>query len=254
MKNTTLKQKCAKAAISIALCLSLSACGSVDRLSNVGKPPPTTPIENPQLARDYKPVSMPMPAPKDTRKQPNSLWAADRTSFFKDQRANDVGDILTVMIDISDEAEIDNQSSRSRSSSENAGIDNLLGLEASLGRILPEAIDNENLVGMGADSSHSGTGEIEREEEITVKLAAIITQILPNGNFVIHGKQEVLVNFEKRILQVDGIIRPEDVSTSNTINHEKIAEARIIYGGEGQITDVQQPRYGQQVYDIVFPF
>lgn len=254
MKKTNFKKQTSKAIMAIGLCLSLSACGSVDRLANIGQPPPTTPIENPQLERNYRPVSMPMPAPTDTQKQPNSLWAADRTSFFKDQRANDVGDILTVMIDISDEAEIDNESSRSRSSSEDAGLDRYLGLEASLGRILPEAIDNTSLIDLDADSSHTGSGEIEREESITVELAAMITQILPNGNFVIHGKQEVLVNFEKRILRVDGIIRPEDVSTNNTINHQQIAEARIVYGGEGQITDVQQPRYGQQAFDVLFPF
>lgn len=92
------------------------------------------------------------------------------------------------------------------------------------------------------------------KKKITVKLAAIVTQILPNGNFAIEGSQEVRVNYEKRILKVAGVIRPQDVSISNTINYEQIAEARIAYGGEGQITDVQQPRYGQQVYDILFPF
>ena len=128
-------------------------------------------------------------------------------------------------------------------------------------RVLPEAINdatsgllNPDLLAFDSDSSHTGTGSVEREEEINVQLAALITQILPNGNMVIHGRQEVLVNFEKRILQIDGVIRPEDISVQNTVSYAQIAEARILYGGEGQITDVQQPRYGQQLYDIVFPF
>lgn len=240
--------------LALLVSCSLSACGSMDRLSNVGNPPEMAPIENPQLKTGYKPVSMPMPAPVVEKKQPNSLWASNRTTFFKDQRANNIGDILTVMIDIADEAELENETERTRNNTENADLPALGGYEASLGRILPEAIDPTNITDLGSSSTSTGTGEIEREEEITVRMAAVITQILPNGNLVIHGSQEVRVNFEKRILQVDGVIRPEDVSTNNTINHDQIAEARIVYGGEGHITDVQQPRYGQQVYDILFPF
>ena len=243
-----------KLALGVILACSLSACSATERLASVGKTPDVSPIVNPQTQPNYKPVSMPMPAPEVAYRQPNSLWQSNRKSFFKDQRAGSVGDILTVLIDISDEADLENKTSRTRSSSENAGLDNLLGYETSLSDILPEDIDNVNLVGADADSSHAGNGKIEREEEITMKIAATITQILPNGNLVIHGNQEVRVNFEKRILNVTGVIRPEDVSTDNSISYEKIAEARIIYGGEGQITDVQQPRYGQQVYDILFPF
>ena len=174
--------------------------------------------------------------------------------FSKDQRASNVGDIITVLIDIQDEAELENESERTRSSNEGADANALLGYEASLGRILPQAIDPTNLVDLDSNSSHVGSGTIEREEAIQVQLAALITQILPNGNMVIHGNQEVVVNFEKRILGVNGVIRPEDITINNTISYEKIAEARIMYGGEGQMTDMQQPRYGQQLYDIIFPF
>lgn len=209
---------------------------------------------NPTTTKGYQPVSLPMPSPKNIKPQKNSLWAYDRTTFFKDQRASDVGDIITVMIEIDDEAQIDNQTSRARNSNEDANLNALGGLQADLGAILPEAVDPSNLVNMGSNSNSSGSGSIDREEEVTVQLAALVTQILPNGNLVIHGRQEVVVNFEKRILEVDGVIRPEDISVSNTINSEQIAEARIAYGGEGHLTDVQQPRYGQQLYDIVFPF
>jgi len=240
--------------ITILACTMLSACGIDQRIANIGKPPELTKINNPVTEENYQPISLPMPAPTNVKKAKNSLWSSDRQTFFKDQRAAAVGDIITVMIDIEDEAELENTSSRTRSSNEDAQLPSLLGYELELGRYLPEAIDNTNLTEFDSTSNHSGTGSTEREEEINVQLAAIIMQILPNGNMVLHGRQEVLVNFEKRILEIDGVIRPEDITTNNTISYEKIAEARIVYGGEGQLTDMQQPRYGQQLYDIIFPF
>ena len=187
-------------------------------------------------------------------KQKNSLWQAGRVTFFKDQRASNVGDIITVLIDIADKAEIDNKTKRTRASTEDAGLDSMLGYEKSLNKILPEAINNADLTKFDSNSSHTGSGTIDRQDDIKMRMAAIVTQVLPNGNMVIYGKQEVRVNFEKRILQIDGVIRPEDINVDNTVSYDKIAEARIVYGGEGQITDMQQPRYGQQLYDIIFPF
>jgi flagellar L-ring protein precursor FlgH len=253
-KMKTYNKQILSLVIALGLSTGLTACSSLDRLANVGQAPTMSRIENPQLRPNYQPVSMPMPAPAVEQAKPNSLWSSSRKNFFKDQRASEVGDILTVVVDIQDEATLENETSRSRSSNEGANMNNFLGYEGSLGRILPEAVSPSSLVGLTGSSNHTGTGDTEREEEIITRVAAVITQVLPNGNLVISGSQEVLVNFEKRILKVDGIIRPEDVSVDNTINHEQIAEARIIYGGEGQLTDVQQPRYGQQIYDILFPF
>ncbi len=232
----------------------VNGCASADRLSKIGKQPEMTKIANPMTDPTYQPVSLPMPKPRDGAPQKNSLWQRDRVTFFKDQRASNIGDIITVNINIADEATLENESERSRSSGESAGLNSLLGLEASLSRILPEAVDNTSLTDFDSNSTHSGTGSIEREDDVTLTVAAIVTQILPNGNMVVHGKQELVVNFEKRIIQIDGVIRPEDISTANTISSEQIAEARIMYGGEGQITDMQQPRYGQQLYDVIFPF
>lgn len=245
LKNLTLVALCATA---------LTACSAADRLANVGEAPELSAIENPTAKSDYRPVSMPMPEPVIEKREANSLWSTGRQAFFKDQRANSVGDILTVVIDISDQATLTNTSQRSRSNSEDAALPALLGYEQALNKILPEAIDNTDLTEFQSTSSSQGTGTTEREEDIEMKVAAVITQVLPNGNFVIVGRQEVRVNFEKRVLEVAGVIRPEDISINNTIPYEQIAEARVAYGGKGQITDVQQPRYGQQVYDILFPF
>lgn len=237
-----------------ALGLSLTACGTGERLAEVGKAPDMSPIENPTTKQSYRAVSMPMPAPEVVTRQQNSLWASDRQAFFEDQRADNVGDILTVTIDIQDKAELDNETERTRESGENAGLSAFLGYEASLADVLPEAVRNGALVGAEGESNFKGNGTIDREEKIQVKLAAIVTQILPNGNMVIEGRQEVRVNFEKRILELAGVIRPQDITIDNAISYDKVAEARVSYGGKGQITDVQQPRYGQQVYDVLFPF
>ncbi|MCB9964354.1 MAG: flagellar basal body L-ring protein FlgH [Rhodospirillales bacterium] len=251
---THVKKYVQKTALLTMTMLSLSACSAVDRISRIGEAPDMARIEDPTLQSGYQPVSLPMPTPESSEKQPNSLWASNRKNFFKDQRAGKIGDILTVIIEVKDTAALDNETEQKRTSSENAALDSLLGYEASLGKVLPDAIDPANLVGADADSNFKGTGTIARGEEVDLQLAAIVTQILPNGNLVIHGKQEIRVNYEKRIVAVDGVIRPEDISINNTIDSNQIAEARIAYGGEGHLTDVQQPRYGQQLYDIVFPF
>ncbi|GJL84368.1 MAG: flagellar L-ring protein [Micavibrio sp.] len=243
-----------KTGFTLLACMALSACGASERIANIGKAPEMGSIANPTTQANYQPVSLPMPAPQNVVRQKNSLWQSDRVTFFKDQRAADVGDIITVMIEIDDKAEIDNQTDRSRSSNEDAGLNSLLGYEQALADILPEAISNTDLANFDSTSDYQGQGTTDREEKIELMMAALITQLLPNGNMVIHGRQEALVNYEKRILEIDGVIRPEDITTGNTISYEKIAEARIVYGGEGQITDMQQPRYGQQLYDIIFPF
>jgi len=238
----------------VVLAIALSGCNALSRLSNVGAEPPLTKIENPVQQSNYRPVSMPMPAPKPIEHNANSLWRTGSRAFFKDQRAGDVGDILTVIVDLEDEATINNATTRARTATEDASLNALLGYETSLNRMLPQAINPGNLLDADAQSGSNGTGSIVREEDIKLKVAAVVSQVLPNGNLVIHGRQEFRVNYEARELQIAGIIRPEDISSTNTVVYEKIAEARISYGGRGQISDLQQPRYGQQVLDIIFPF
>jgi flagellar L-ring protein precursor FlgH len=230
----------------------LGGCAALNRLKQIGKQPPLTAIENPTAQPGYKPVQMPMPAPQTAIYQPNSLWRNGSRAFFKDQRAHQVGDILTVKVKITDKAAIENGTTRSRKNNEDVGVDNLWGkmtLPLLNGSTVPGRI-------LTADSkaTSEGKGTIDRKEEITTNVAGVVTQVLPNGNLVIEGRQEIRVNYEVRELIVAGIVRPEDIESDNTIESAKIAQARIAYGGRGQITDVQQPRYGQQVLDVLLPF
>ncbi len=242
--------------------IALSACGAMDRIKNIGKAPELTPIQNVQAPPVERSISYPVASAEVIETTPNSLWRTGARAFFKDQRAARIGDILTVEINITDNASVANSTARARTSADDSSITNFFGLEAAIPKILPggsngtvgQAFDPAALTALGSTSSYTGNGTVDRSENIELQLAAIITDILPNGNLVIQGRQEVRVNFEKRELLLAGIVRPEDISSSNIVQHTKIAEARISYGGKGQLTDVQQPRYGTQLYDIIFPF
>ena len=224
------------------------------RLASVGQEPPLTQIQNPVQAPHYQPVSLPMPKDVARPRAPNSLWRHGARAFFKDQRAVRVGDLVTVMISISDKATLNNTTTQNRTNSNDSSVNALLGYETSLSRVLPETVNPGSLIDIDSTTANTGKGTISRDEEINLTIAAVVTQKLPNGNLVLLGRQEVRVNFESRQLQVAGVIRPEDIKADNTISYEKIAEARISYGGKGHISDLQQPRYGQQIYDIIWPF
>src|SRR3982075_1607564 len=235
----------------LALGTLASGCSSIDRLSQIGEKPKLTEIENPTTQPANKPVQMPMPKPEQASYNANSLWRNGSRAFFKDQRAARIGDLLTVTVNITDKANIANETQRSRSNKEDSGVTNFIGAQTitQANKILPGRI-------LTADSTASsdGKGSVNRQEALQTNVAAVVTQVLPNGNLVVEGKQEIRVNFEIRELIVAGIVRPEDIQSDNTIDSSKIAQARIAYGGRGQITDVQQPRYGQQVMDVLLLF
>ncbi|MGX4770767.1 flagellar basal body L-ring protein FlgH [Bradyrhizobium guangdongense] len=240
-------------AISALLLVScaLGGCSSIDRLSQIGEQPKLSAIDNPTTQPGYKPVQMPMPKPEVASYNPNSLWRNGSRAFFKDQRATHVGDLLTVTVNITDKANLSNETQRSRTNKEDSGITDFIGAKTitQANKILPGRILTAD-----ATASSDGKGSVNRTEALQTNVAAVVTQVLPNGNLVVEGKQEIRVNYEIRELVVAGIVRPEDIQSDNTIDSSKIAQARIAYGGRGQITDVQQPRYGQQVMDVLLPF
>jgi flagellar L-ring protein precursor FlgH len=240
-------------AIALALLAGsmLSGCAAIDRLKTTAQQPPLSEVDNPTAQPGYKPVQMPMPAALPAAYSPNSLWRNGSRAFFKDQRAHQIGDILTVQVNITDKAIIANETQSSRQTKEDSGIDNFFGKPKVplMNTPVPTRI-------LTTDSTMSldGKGSVNRSEALQTNVAAVVTQVLPNGNLVVEGRQEIRVNYEIRELIVAGIVRPEDIQSDNTIDSTKIAQARIAYGGRGQISNVQQMRYGNQVLDVFLPF
>jgi flagellar L-ring protein FlgH len=239
-----------RAAAWLAIAALLTGCGTLDRLSEVGRDPNMTPTADPTKDPKWRPLSMPMPGGQPSPNEANSLWRSGSRAFFKDQRAAQVGDIVTVLVNMNDAANLKNVTSAARTSSETGGIPNFFGLEA----ILPKAINPATLVSASSANNNTGTGQIQRTEAVTLRLAGVVTQVLPNGNLVVAASQEFLVNSELRELRVTGVIRPQDIASDNTVLHDRMAEARIAYGGKGQLTDLQRARWGQQMLDILAPF
>ena len=223
--------------------LALAGCGA--NLAEVGQTPSMSPVgtglaATPRTAH-YYPKAPPPPVAR------NSLWDDRQSTLFTDARALSVGDVLTVFISINDRAKFINESERSRQATRDLGLSgdyNWNGAGSSGGA----GFD------IGSNSKHSGTGETTRSENLRLSVAAIVTDVLPNGNLIISGTQEVRVNAELRELTIAGIVRPSDIEANNTVSYERIAEARISYGGRGRLTEVQQPPYGQQFLDQILPF
>lgn len=249
-----------RAARHVPLLLALLLAAGCTRLGHLGTPPDLTPVadedaEVRRLTTEEVVRRFPVPPPvPPVPRQPGSLWQAGSQGFFDDYRASRVGDIVTVLIDINEAASFTNETRRSRDAEESLGTPNLFGLESLYQRVLPNAVDPDSLVSINSGTATTGRGTSRRSEKVQVRMAAVIAAILPNGNFVINGSQEVRVNYDLREVQIAGVVRPQDVSSDNTVTYDKIAEARIAYGGRGQLFDMQQPRYGQQVLDIILPF
>lgn len=239
--------------LTVLFCVIL-ALGACSRLQNVGKPPELTPVT--QGTEHAAMLSPGLPLRSDARPTVTeaSLWSRSRSSLLGDRRAMQRGDIMTVVIEIDESAEISNESDRSRSSSENLSIPQLGGIPQRIDGDLPEGASMAEAVRINSSSTSGGDGSVKRNEKLTLRVAATVTDVLPNGVLSITGSQQVRVNFELRELLVSGFVRPQDISRQNEITYDKIASARVSYGGRGQITDVQQPRIGQQVLDIILPF
>jgi flagellar L-ring protein precursor FlgH len=230
---------------------ALSGCSVAEGVASIGKPP-----------RFSKPTEVPAPAVERSIASPQSLatpqpsaslFREGAAGLFSDQRARALGDLLTIRVRLDDDASLDNRSERRRGGTESAGIAGLLGIDRLIDRILPGSSPSASVDG-NSDSRSAGEGRIERGETINLTLAAIVTEVLPNGNLVVRGRQEMRVNNELRELVITGIVRPSDIGRDNSVPHHRIAEARVLYGGRGRLSSAQSARWGQQLYDALFPF
>lgn len=235
---------------------TLAGCAStMEDIRTAGQTPELTPIQDPTFdATGRRMVVMPQPRQTVTGAAANSLWQADSRALFADARASRIGDIITVEIEINDRAQFNNSSSRNRSSETQGGVTNFFGLENLPGRVLPQGFDPSQMVGVSGEGSFNGTGAIQRNESVRLTVAGLVTQVLSNGNLVVAGRQEVRVNNEVRELLVSGIVRPQDITAANTVRHTQMAEARIAYGGRGQLSAYQRPPVGHSVIEAVSPF
>jgi flagellar L-ring protein precursor FlgH len=243
-----------KARLLIVAASSLGACAAIEGLA---RPPEMSPPGEPREAIPSPAAARLATPPKEAASAESaagSLWRSGPDSLFGDRRARRQGDIVTVLIEIDDQAEIRNSTSRDRENEESVSAPALFGVETLATKILPSGAGLDPAVEASSSSSSNGNGEIKRREKITLRVAATVVAVLENGHLAIQGSQEVRVNNELRDLQVVGIVRPEDISRLNVITYDRIADARISYGGRGVISDVQRVRYGQQILDLVLPF
>lgn len=237
--------------------LTLAACTSTHEM---GVPPTLSPVGyglgqgissdlNPDRAEQtgVKTAGKTYPTAPERPLKRFSLWDDGQSKLFTDARALDIGDVLTVRILIDDRARFRNESERRRRSNRTLGLGGSFNWGSAGGAAgLEGDIDS--------DTESRGSGATTRSETIRLSVAAVVNDVLPNGNLVISGSQEVLVNAELRVLSIAGIVRPSDIDARNMIDYERIAEARISYGGRGRLTEVQQPPYGQQFLDAALPF
>lgn len=244
----------------IVVLIALSSCNVADRLSRVGKSPDFNEMQEHDYAYsgEYPNAKYNVDLANNddfaVEKTANSLWKQGSRTFFRDQRARSVGDILKVEVVIQDSAKLDNKTETKRNDNGSTGVPNIAGFENVLARHLPTGGDPSNLISVTTTDNNKGEGKIDRKETINTTIAATVVKILPSSNLVIQGSQEVRVNNELREVTVKGIVRPEDISAHNSVSLDQIAEARISYGGRGNVSDYQQPRYGKQILDIVSPF
>lgn len=247
--------------VAFMIMLTLCSCNIGERLDRVGRTPDFKKVSTYEeeiydtyAAKGLTDIIQEANNEETTYKTSNSLWRPGSRAFFRDKRARSVGDIIKVIITVQDKAKMDNQTQSSRNDTSNLGVPNLFGLEAEMGKVLPNAVDPSKLVGIRSADANSGLGKIDRKETVNTAFAATVVKVLPSNNLVIKGTQEIKINTEVREITVEGIVRPEDINSQNAVKLDQIAEARVTYGGRGNISDYQQPRYGKQIFDAISPF
>ena len=246
-----------RAAVCVPLILVSALLSGCDTFDHFQKPPnvssPGTINQIPPSRADAATIAAAdvPPLPPAMR---GSLWQQGSKTFFRDPRARGIGDLLTVAVNLQEQAEFVNNTTLSRQTQNGMTIPSMFGLGTLIGRIIPGLKNTDPTIATTGNDSTTGAGDIKRTENVVVNVAATVVQVLPNKNLEITGSQEILLNNELRELQLRGIVRPEDIGSDNTIASSRIAEARIVYGGRGVSSDLQRPTWGQDVLTRFAPF
>ena len=233
----------------------LLGCGLIGCAS--GFPGANGPVQSPPIA--YTPVqAAPIPAAPAVVQEADtggSLWREDAalTAMFSDQKARTVGDIITIRISESSDATNEASTETDRSSSLGAGIDSFLGAENRYTGTDP-FFNPFSKVSGGVESEFEGTGKTKRSGDLNATITALVTQVLPNGNLVISGSREVLINNENQVIQLTGVVRPRDINADNQVLSTYVADARISYSGSGVVNDRQKPGWLTNIVMTVWPF
>ncbi|MCE2716244.1 MAG: flagellar basal body L-ring protein FlgH [Pseudomonadota bacterium] len=262
----------------LLLSLLLPGCNLATKLSTIGEPPQMTQIKDPRDVPGYEPVHMPMPEAMPAPERTNSLWQTGSRAFFKDQRAGKVGDVVTVVVEIDRSQNMQMTPNIQRQSSLNSSVSEVLGhafpIQKRLSKALPGKHGQDgdlsqnnpaansntpsgltgNWVGVTSNPTHSSTASYDVKDKINFTMSAVIIQVLPNGNMVIQGREEVRLVNELREVELKGVVRREDITSSNKVHSQKIANLRISYGGRGDLSDAQQAPWGQQYLNKLLPF
>ncbi len=236
-----------KLAVTTLSCLALAGCVSSQR------PEFTSIQQSLDTGAQQAVVQTPVVIPQAEKSAAGSLWKPGSKQFFKDQRASQVGDILTVIVSEQSSAETEANTETERTSNSESGFTSLLNLEDRLAQ-RGFAPGTNTLLNVDSDREFEGEGSTDRSDTVSANIAAVVVQVLPNGNLVIQGRREVVVNYEMQELMVQGIVRPEDITPQNTVSSQKVAEARIFYAGRGLIDESQRPQYGVRFIDKITPF
>lgn len=180
-----------------------------------------------------------------------SLWPADdHVFFYADKKALRTGDILTVRIIESTQANNTADTDLSRNSSASASLSTFFGKKKFLNLFKL----SEDLLATTSENSHQGAGVTTRSGQLTATMTAVVREVLPNGNLVVQGTREVLVNHEQQFMTLTGVVRPQDVSRDNIVLSTQLADANISIGGLGVVADKQRSGWGTWLFDLVWPF
>jgi flagellar L-ring protein precursor FlgH len=219
----------------------------------------TAKLTDPEI--DFKPPAYveQMPAKEDRQDftSTGSIFGQGGNPLFSDHKAMHVSDIVTVVISEATKS----SSTGSKQLSENDSSQLGGGLFSSTGANAGVNSKVANLNGFsslgfnaGSTSAYKGSGSATKDASFTTTISARVVKVLKNGNYFISGKREILIDDQKQIVQLTGVIRPYDIDQYNNINSSQISDAKILYKTEGDVDRATEQGWGTKIIQSIWPF